>query len=91
MDAAAPLPANTQVALSSYFARHDVAAAILPRLIVFEIGTADLTSGTEAFVRNAERLAEQQHAPAPRVIFFEGKHETDPEATLPLLREMIAN
>jgi hypothetical protein len=56
--------------------------------LVFEIGTGDLTPGTEAFVRNAEMVFEKQHRPPPDVILFELKHETNPEATLPLLQAM---
>jgi hypothetical protein len=32
---------------------------------------------------------EKQHSPPPDVILFEGKHETNPQATLPLLQAMI--
>ena len=89
LDAARPLGANTQVALSAKFARWDVVAAIAPRPLVFEIALGDLSEGTIAFVERAEEIAIETRSPRPRVILFEGEHETNPEVTAPVIADIL--
>ena len=86
-NAAKTLGANRQVALSSRVARRDVVAAILPRRIVFELSTTDLSfaPGSAAFIDYVDRAARMQSAQPPEVVLFEGSHGTHPEATLRVL------
>ena len=81
--------ANTQVALSGKFARADVAAAIAPRPLIFEIALGDLSEGTIAFVERTESIARELRAPKPRVLLFEGQHETNPQATTAVIADAL--
>jgi len=83
------LPVNTQSLLSARVARRDVVASILPRPIVFEISTSDLNPGAMAMISYIEQAAARSGALPPRVLLFEGSHETYPRKTLRLLDEVM--
>ncbi len=81
---------NAQVALSASFARPEIALAIFPRQLIFEVSTSDLRAkGAPDFIARAERLAIEQKALQPRVVLFEGGHETNPDATIPVLTHAL--
>lgn len=85
------LGTNTQVALSARVARRDVIASILPRPLIFEISTTELkfAPGAVALVDYVDRAAVKRRAPRPRVVLFEGDHETHPEATLKVIAQVV--
>ncbi|HKO01477.1 MAG TPA: alpha/beta hydrolase-fold protein, partial [Thermoanaerobaculia bacterium] len=76
------LGANTQVALSAFIRRRDVATSILPKQIIFEMSTSDLSQGGIDFVGYVTAAANARGATPPEVVLFDGDHETNPPATL---------
>lgn len=90
IDAAKKLGDNRQVALSAVVSRADLVASILPRPIVFEISTGDLRPSVVEFVNHVEEAALKLGAGAPKVVLFEGGHETNPQATLDVLQRTAA-
>ena len=85
VDAFNKLGDNRQVALSALVSRADLVASILPRPIVFEISTGDLRATVVTFVNHVEAAARRMDVASPRVVLFEGGHETNPPATLDVL------
>jgi pimeloyl-ACP methyl ester carboxylesterase len=76
------LGANTQVTLSALIRRPDVVASILPRQIIFEMSTNDLSQGAIDFVSYVMAAADARGTARPEVVLFQGEHETSPQATL---------
>lgn len=84
------LGANTQLVLSALVRRRDVVASILPKQLIFEISTSDLTQGGIDFVDYVTAAAKARGAYPPEVVLFEGQHETNPPATLAKLEAAFA-